>query len=46
MTRTPTDDSTLFTAPYRGLRVVVTGGGSASAAPPQPGSWNSARRSR
>lgn len=28
MTRTPTDDSTLFTDPYRGLRVVVTGGGS------------------
>ena len=28
MTRTQTDDSTLFTDPYRGLRVVVTGGGS------------------
>lgn len=28
MTRTPTDDSTLFTDPYRGLQVLVTGGGS------------------
>ena len=28
MTRTQTDDSTLFADPYRGLRVVVTGGGS------------------
>lgn len=28
MTRTPTDDSISFTDPYRGLAVVVTGGGS------------------